>query len=646
MKVVVIGGGVAGIGMAILLRKYGYEVVLCEREDRVPARGNAFLMHSEGMSILKELTSDAGFSIPVPGRLIEKFSFRRPDDTEIKFQKIDPWQCMKRKQIIEYFYTFFPRHLIHYDRNFSHFEWQDGKVTAAVFRNGAIETGDLFIAADGGNSRIREQLFGKTDYSETIVKEVVGIVRDKAICENYAGQFTKFQHGAKGISMGFIPISNDELVWYTQFDSWVMDLPPEPEPEVIKRFCMELLEEFPPLVRSIVEKDDYQEAYIWHTRDFDMLPTYHRSNVVLIGDAAHLMLPFTSAGVTNALIDAQTLISCLLESADMETAFRTYYQLRAEDVARHLKLGRDLKRDFLMPVSVNDDDISVPLIRKQRRPVLSSQGRDVVDILYFTDPICSTCWTIQPQLRKLQLEYGAFVRIDYKMGGLLEKWENYDRDGIRTPEDVAKHWEEVCESYQMPINNGIWLEDPLPSSYPPSIAFKAAQLQNTGMAVMFLRRIMEMVFVENKNIINKEFLFRAAYDVGLDAARLLRDLDTKARTHFMEDLQIAEALHITLLPTLIFRNQQGETRKLEGYQDYETFVGVLRELTPGIRRSDYDMSPDFLFRAFQTFTTREFSFLRDEDTQESQKLLEALHGEQKIRKFISPAGNIWFNNNE
>jgi len=35
--------------------------------------------------------------------------------------------------------------------------------------------------------------------------------------------------------------------------------------------------------------------------------------------------------------------------------------------------------------------------------VLSGQTKPV-KIIYFTDPICSSCWGIEPQLRKLKLE--------------------------------------------------------------------------------------------------------------------------------------------------------------------------------------------------------------------------------------------------
>src|SRR3546814_8129900 len=67
-----------------------------------------------------------------------------------------------------------------------------------------------------------------------------------------------------------------------------------------------------------------------------------------------------------------------------------------------------------------------------------------VRIIYFTDPICSSCWGIEPQLRKLKLEYGNNVELEYRMGGLLPDW-TYNSGGINKPSDVAQHWDEASE---------------------------------------------------------------------------------------------------------------------------------------------------------------------------------------------------------
>ncbi|PHX75027.1 MAG: dithiol-disulfide isomerase [Chitinophagaceae bacterium] len=290
------------------------------------------------------------------------------------------------------------------------------------------------------------------------------------------------------------------------------------------------------------------------------------------------------------------------------SAFNKCNLLRAEHITNQIHLERNLKNEFLYPTQKADDTLIMPVMEKQISGRKKTTHEKSISVLYFTDPICSTCWIIQPQLRKLQLEYNEHLNIDYKMGGLLPSWKNYNRFGIKKPSDVAAHWEEVCSYYEMPINKHIWLEDPLPSSYPPSIAFKAAQLQDTDKAVLFLRRIREMVFLEKKNIIKKEFLHRAAFDVGLDPARLLRDLEDRAKEKFKEDLILSDQLNIQVLPTLIFSNHKGIQLALNGFQPYESFVNAIKQLNPDATKSEYQKSPKYLFEEFQTMTSKEFSF--------------------------------------
>ncbi len=318
--------------------------------------------------------------------------------------------------------------------------------------------------------------------------------------------------------------------------------------------------------------------------------------------------------------------------------------LHTEYIANKTQLTRNLKMDFQHPKHKADDDLIVPLITEQSSPQTKTTHEKSISVLYFTDPICSTCWINQPQLRKLQLEYNEHINIEYKMGGLLPSWENYNRSGIKTPSDVAAHWEEVCYSYKMPINKNIWLEDPLPSSYPPSIAFKAAQLQDTDKAVLFLRRIREMVFLEKKNIIKKEFLHRAACDVGLDAARLLRDLEDRAQEKFKEDLILSDQKNIEVLPTLIFSNDKGKELALNGFQPYENFVDAMHQLKPDITKSEYPKSAKYLFEQFQTMTSKEFSFLIDENENKSREILNDLFDKNLITKFESTYGDMWINN--
>jgi thioredoxin-related protein len=196
----------------------------------------------------------------------------------------------------------------------------------------------------------------------------------------------------------------------------------------------------------------------------------------------------------------------------------------------------------------------------------------------------------------------------------------------------------------MPLNKNIWLEDPLPSSYPPSIAFKAAQIQDNGKAILFLRKIREMVFLQKKNIVKKEFLHAAAFEVGLDAARLMRDLEGRAQNLFKEDLILADRLNVKELPTLFFSNQEGFQLALNGYQPYESFEKIIKQLRPGIKKSKYNKSADFLFNQFNSMTSKEFSFLRDEKEKEASYVLQDLYAQKKISQLESTSGNMWISN--
>lgn len=55
MKIAIFGAGIAGLSAAILLRRQGHYVKVYERSAQMNDRGNAFLMHDEGLDLLRNL---------------------------------------------------------------------------------------------------------------------------------------------------------------------------------------------------------------------------------------------------------------------------------------------------------------------------------------------------------------------------------------------------------------------------------------------------------------------------------------------------------------------------------------------------------------------------------------------------------------
>lgn len=637
MKVVIIGGGIGGLTLGILLQQKNINVVVNERSAGMPTRGHAFLMHSDGLAVLNQMATESDKKLP--GKKVDAFSLRRPDGEEIKHLQLNAWQCIKRADLIGFLYSILPEENVRVARTFDHFVYEKDRVVAAKFTNGDIEYGDIFVGADGGNSRVRELIAGKVDFSPVMVKEVVGIAYNEKIAKTHPSIFVKFQDKTKGLAFGLIPTSGIEFVWFLQYDPAISDVA-DTTPEELKAFCYELLKDFPPIVTDLLDSNNFATSYIWNTRDFDLLPSFHHDNVVLLGDAAHLALPFTSAGTTNAIIDAKALAQCLEDSGNYETAFWKYYELRAKEVSKHIGLGRHLKKQFLSPQEHHDDDIPVPLISSNESNDVAAKSKQI-QVLYFTDPICSTCWIIQPLLRKLKLEYDNYLNVEYCMGGLLPSWDQYNKGKISNPNDAAKHWEEVCALHEMPLDGDIWKEDPLNSSYPPSIAFKAAQMQDTNKAILFLRRIKEMVFLEKKNIIKWEFLKTAAFEVGLDSARLFRDFQGKAMDLFREDLVLSEQLGVTGFPTLFFCDSSGKRYPIKGFQPYEIFEEIIQQLVPNARKEEIDTDPENLFTHFPTMTDKEFAFLSNISRTTANNILTHLYDSGRIDKYESKNGVIW-----
>lgn len=282
-------------------------------------------------------------------------------------------------------------------------------------------------------------------------------------------------------------------------------------------------------------------------------------------------------------------------------------------------------------------------------PGMVASGNDIntpakqnkVRILYFTDPICSSCWGIEPQLRKLKLEYGDYFDIEYRMGGLLKGWDTYGGKDVNGPTSVAQHWDEAGAYYEMPIDGDLWLEDPLTSSYPPSIAFKAAQLQGAVKGMEFLRRIKEMVFLEKKNITKWMYLQQAATETGLDTVKFKNDFEGNAKALFEEDLALAKQLGVRGFPSIFFTDENNNRFLVYGSKPYEQYEQALLKLYPGAVKKSIDTSWKNIFSYYPTLTTKEFAVLTGKANEESISFLNTLNEQEKIERYDSKNGALW-----
>ncbi len=200
-----------------------------------------------------------------------------------------------------------------------------------------------------------------------------------------------------------------------------------------------------------------------------------------------------------------------------------------------------------------------------------------VHVLYVTDPACPWSWGAEPVVRRLEAEFGAEVRITYVMGGLAREFKR--------PLETMAHVMGAAAATGMPVDPRLWLDAPPKSSYPASLAVKAAAEQ--GLDGPYLRRVREALMCERVKADNADALVALARDVpGMNVDRFANDLGSNAIVErFGEDLERARTLapehHNAAgripFPSFLLAPEGDASRAAEGVFD-STDVDAVRRL--------------------------------------------------------------------
>lgn len=213
-----------------------------------------------------------------------------------------------------------------------------------------------------------------------------------------------------------------------------------------------------------------------------------------------------------------------------------------------------------------------------------------VSLIYFSDPVCSTCWIVDSYVKKLLSEYSGILDFEVRMGGLLESWTVFAGN---SPEKSAaylqKLWENESLKYGIQLDGSIWSRNPVSSSTPASLAYYAAENQSHEKAIQFIRVVREMLFLQGKDISENRHLITAAHQVGLDVPVFLADMQSAdVYQKFIEAKHDKKQFNVTHYPALIFINEAGEIAKGVDLSDvvslqamYQDWERILNDFTHG-----------------------------------------------------------------
>jgi 2-polyprenyl-6-methoxyphenol hydroxylase-like FAD-dependent oxidoreductase len=318
-KAIVIGGGICGPALALVLARHGVEPVVCEAYPRRDDVGGGFQIAPNGIRVLAALgLYDRLRAVGVPSRDMVFRNHRGRDLAVIRTRADEPALNLTRAPVIRILRDEATARgvAVRYERRLDGIEI-DGDRVIAVFGDGARETADVLVGADGVHSRVRGWLL--PEHAAPRDTEMVGLggfcaasmpppsdPRDADRLTFLAGRRHQFGYARFG----------DGWAW------WCHAHAPSPAARAAlvdatpAQLRDQMLERYrgwvEPVERMIRASASWVAVPIY---DVPTLPRWHRGRVGVVGDAAHAMSPAGGQGASQALEDAQLLGELLGDTA-------------------------------------------------------------------------------------------------------------------------------------------------------------------------------------------------------------------------------------------------------------------------------------------------------------------------------------------
>ncbi|MCU0339465.1 MAG: flavin-dependent oxidoreductase [Spirosomaceae bacterium] len=367
MKIVIIGAGIGGLTTALRLHQAGFEVKVFESVKTIKPLGVGINLLPHSVRVLTQL----GLQEKIAQNAIEtsdlvyfnKFgqqfwSEPRGRFAGYRWPQFSVHRGRLQLLLLEEMVARLGTHALVVNHHLAHFEQSKDEVRAYFIDK---ETGekiheeraDILIGADGINSVVRHQLYpaeGPPVYSENV------LYRGTTWMKPFLNGTSMAMIGSLKQKMVVYPIEPNPDAQGRVFINWVANLQEGASKltardwnreadkarlvEIYKAWSYDWLD-----VPAMI--DDAKAVYEFPMSDRNPLTQWTFGRVTLLGDAAHPMYPIGSNGASQAILDADFLVECLLQHPPTE-ALRVYDQGRVPATAQVVLQNRAKGPDQIM----------------------------------------------------------------------------------------------------------------------------------------------------------------------------------------------------------------------------------------------------------------------------------------------------------
>jgi 2-polyprenyl-6-methoxyphenol hydroxylase-like FAD-dependent oxidoreductase len=325
----IIGGGIGGTAVAAALHKFGIHATVYERAPLLKEAGAGMMLWPNATRVLNSLgllEAIAARSGPSTHFLVQAKCGRVLMNIALGDSDV-PAICTRRSDLLETLQAALPEGRMRLGSEFTHLE-QTASSVRIHFAGGCMAEHDAVIGADGIRSRVRSQLFGRSD----------PVYRGYAVWRGvsaYSGPAIRAGHNSetwgRGSRFGILNLGHGQFTWYAtaNVDRLEPTLPNHSKRQLLQRFAgwHEPVADLIDATEVILENGAY---------DLPPLARWTARRVTLLGDAAHPCTPNLGQGGSMALEDALVLAKCISSEPSIETALGRYERLRQRRT-RHIQ---------------------------------------------------------------------------------------------------------------------------------------------------------------------------------------------------------------------------------------------------------------------------------------------------------------------